>query len=74
MLQLLRWACSDDLNTCANASAALEAIMQMPGPHGLPLAADWLGEILLHLAQDAQAYHALHAVSMKNQWAWCRFA
>lgn len=64
MVQLLQCVCGEaaDLTMCANASAALEALVQMPGAQGMLLAADWLGDIMVHLAQGVQAYHSLHMV------------
>ncbi|KAK9804176.1 hypothetical protein WJX73_009170 [Symbiochloris irregularis] len=61
--KLLEWVCNDggeDLAACANAGKALGSLAQAPGPQGMLVAADWLGDLLMHLARDAQAYHTLH--------------
>lgn len=63
-MQMQEWICRvpADHQTCASASAVLDALAQESGAQGMLTAADWLETMLLHLASDVQAYHSIQQV------------
>lgn len=66
--QALRWMCAEDVGEelrfgCAGTLAALAAA---PGDAGWRVAAAWLGELLVHLSRQVQAYHSIRQVRCRH--------
>ena len=61
----LRWMCAEDVGEelrfgCAGTLAAA------PGDAGWRVAAAWLGELLVHLSRQVQAYHSIRQVRFQR--------
>ena len=62
---MLEWICSEEEEREAEryaAGSALAALAAAPGVDGLQLASAWLGDVLVHLSRNVQAYNSVRVV------------